>query len=256
MISHAKPDLICADNALLLSDVHLSTARPDITTRLLACLQTQLRDVEQLFILGDLFEVWIGDDAADALAHQLSSRLAAIAASGVHIYFMHGNRDFLLGTTYADAAGMQLLADPCVVQSGEQRLLLAHGDAWCVDDHAYQALRRQLRDPAWQVQFLALPQTQRHAMAQQARDASQAHTSQAHNNQTSTDIMDVNAATVAQVFREHAIATIIHGHTHRPAEHDHDGCKRHVLGDWHQHDSWLRLRNGQLKRHGQVISSE
>jgi len=241
---------ICADNALLLSDVHLSAARPDITARFLACLQTQLAGVEQLFILGDLFEFWIGDDAIDALANQVSASLAEIAATGVSISFMHGNRDFLLGADYAHAAGMQLLPDPTVVVSGHERVLLAHGDAWCIDDHAYQALRQQVRDANWQAQFLALPIVQRLAMAQQARDASRAHTQQAD-----MEIMDVNDTVVAGVFREHAVATIIHGHTHRPADHEANGCRRHVLGDWYQHSSWLRLQNGSINRHGEVIST-
>jgi len=241
---------ICADNALLLSDVHLSAARPDITARFLACLQTHLAGVEQLFILGDLFEFWIGDDAIDALANQVSASLAEIAATGVSISFMHGNRDFLLGADYAHTAGMQLLPDPTVVVSGHERVLLAHGDAWCIDDHAYQALRQQVRDANWQAQFLALPIAQRLAMAQQARDASRTHTQQAD-----MEIMDVNDTVVAGVFREHAVATIIHGHTHRPADHEANGCRRHVLGDWYQHSSWLRLQNGSINRHGEVIST-
>ena len=249
MTRRSQQQSICADNALLLSDVHLSASHPDITTRFLDCLQTQLQGVEQLFILGDLFEVWIGDDAIDALADRVRTNLAAIAAAGVSIYFIHGNRDFLLGADYAETAGMQLLDDPSIVRSGPEHILLAHGDAWCVDDHAYQALRRQLRDPAWQTQFLTLPVVQRLAMARQARDASRRHTSAAD-----TAIMDVHAATVAQVFHDHDVATIIHGHTHRPADHNHDGCTRHVLGDWHAHSSWLRLRAGALSRHGPVIA--
>jgi len=249
LTSTSNNSAICADNALLLSDVHLSAAHAGITARFLHCLEHQLQGVDQLFILGDLFEFWIGDDAADDLAVRVSSSLASIAEAGVQIYFMHGNRDFLLGADYAASAGMQLLADPTIVQSGNQRILLAHGDAWCIDDRAYQALRQQVRDPVWQAEFLALPATQRHAMAQQARDASHTHTSQA-----SMKIMDVNAATVAQVFQEYDIACMIHGHTHRPADHKHGACVRHVLGDWFQHSSWLRLRHGQLNRHGSVMA--
>ena len=249
MSGHAST-LRRADNALLLSDVHLSAARPDISERFLHCLRQQLQGVDQLFILGDLFELWIGDDAADALADELGSSLAAIAATGVQIHFMHGNRDFLLGTQYAAKAGMELLPDPSIVVSGQRRILLAHGDAWCTDDLPYQALRRQVRDPAWQREFLALSPAQRLAMAQQARDASRNHTSQA-----SEDIMDVNPDQVAHAFAQHQVDCIIHGHTHRPADHRHAQGLRHVLGDWYQHSSWLRLRAGELSRHGRVLTS-
>jgi UDP-2,3-diacylglucosamine hydrolase len=249
LTSTSNQPAICADNALLLSDVHLSAAQADITARFLHCLKHQLQGVDQLFILGDLFEFWIGDDAADALADRVSASLACIAGSGVQIYFMHGNRDFLIGEQYAAAAGMQLLPDPTIVDSGGQRMLLAHGDAWCIDDHAYQALRQQVRDPAWQAEFLALPATQRYAMAQQARDASRTHTSQAR-----MEIMDVNAATGAQVFQDYEVDCMVHGHTHRPADHNHQGCMRHVLGDWYQHSSWLRLHHGSLNRHGSLMT--
>lgn len=236
------------DNAVLLSDVHLGAEHPQITNRFLHCLQHDLLGSEHLFILGDLFEAWIGDDATDAIADRIKPALSALAEQGLKIWFMHGNRDFLLGERYADAAGMRLLPDPCFVTSGQRRLLLAHGDAWCTDDLPYQALRQQVRDPQWQAGFLALPIDQRLAMARQARAASSAHTSTA-----ADEIMDVNPQAIADVFSTHAVDAIIHGHTHRPADHCHGEQRRHVLGDWYQHSSWLRLQHGRIVRHGNTI---
>ncbi|MFA5684395.1 MAG: UDP-2,3-diacylglucosamine diphosphatase [Lysobacteraceae bacterium] len=234
--------------AHLIADLHLDATRPQLTAILLRFLAGRARQADALLILGDLFEAWIGDDAADPMALDVAAALAELAGHGVAIGFVHGNRDFLLGAEYAARCGMRRLPDPCVLQLGGRITLLSHGDALCTGDHAYQAFRRQVRDPAWQAGFLAQPLPARRAFAAQARAASGEH-------QRSLDqqIADVDPAAVDTLFRRHGIDRLIHGHTHRPAEHHHhvDGrdCERIVLADWREAgealhvdaDGWRRI---------------
>lgn len=235
-------------NALLLSDVHLSEQAPDITRRFVDFLPTQTQTIQSLFILGDLFEVWIGDDAPGELGLQIAIELKKLSAQGISIYFMPGNRDFLIGQHYAQQAGMQILSDPCIVQFDQQSILLAHGDAWCTDDTEYQKFRTHRLQPETQQAFLAMPIEQRLAFAKNARDASQKHT------QNSADsIMDVNPDVVDSIFNTHGIGTIIHGHTHRPADHQHGSHQRMVLGDWYTHNSWLKINSEGIHRHGPTL---
>ncbi len=236
-------------HALLLSDVHLSLEAPDITRRFLHFLSTQTSQARALYILGDLFEVWIGDDAPGELGMQIAAALRQLARQGKSIHFMHGNRDFLLSEHYARQAGMQLLDDPCVVYFNEQPVLLSHGDAWCTDDVEYQQFRAQRSQPQTQAQFLQRPVAERLAFAKNARDASREHT-----RNSAADIMDVNPDAIEQAFSEHDISTIIHGHTHRPADHQYaDERQRIVLGDWYQHASWLSIDADGIHRHGVTI---
>jgi len=225
---------------LLISDLHLDPRRPRILDLFADLLAGEARRADALYILGDLFDSWIGDDDDAALAAQVAQATRALRDSGVPIWFMHGNRDFLLGADYAARAGMSLLADPSVVELGGERVLLMHGDTLCTDDTEYLKFRALVRDPRWQAQFLAKPLAERRAFAAQARGESRRHTSAAK-----PEIMDVNQEAVAAAMRTHGVHKLIHGHTHRPATHhfDLDGrtAERVVLGDWYEQDSVLRI---------------
>lgn len=228
-------------SSLFISDLHLENSRPDALQWLLDFLSGPARRAERLYILGDLFEYWIGDDAAPPAALELAPRTRELVAAGVPCHFIHGNRDFLLGESYAGAAGLQLLPETCVVDLYGTPTLLLHGDTLCTDDVEYQALRGQTRDRAWQATVLALPVEQRLRMAAEARDASRKHTGSA-----AMDIMDVNEAAVVDAFRQHGVRRMIHGHTHRPAVHHHDlggGAvgERIVLADWYAGGSYLEV---------------
>lgn len=231
---------------LFISDVHLDEGRPDSTACLLEFLSGAAREADRLFILGDLFEAWIGDDVPTELSRLLARAIRACSEAGPAVAFMAGNRDFLLGKAYAEQAGMTLLTDPCAIEHAGERYLLSHGDTLCTDDQAYQAFRAQVRDPQWHSDFLALPVAERLAFAREARAASQAHTGQ-----VSEAIMDVNQAAVEQFMMAHQTGKLIHGHTHRPAIHDlmleGVAAKRFVLGDWHEQGSVLELRDGQYR---------
>ena len=234
--------------ALFISDLHLSEDEPANVAAFLAFLQGPAREGASLFILGDLFEYWAGDDD---LATPFNARIAAaireLAHTGTAVFFMTGNRDLLAGQAFADAIGATLLDDPARVRFGDRDdgdgadapvLLLAHGDALCTDDLAYQAYRRQVRDPAWQAGFLAQPLAARKAFIASLRQKSEAAKAE-----KAMEIMDVNADAVAALLREHGYPTLVHGHTHRPDCHrlpiDGRDCVRHVLADWHGAARWL-----------------
>ncbi len=225
--------------SLFISDLHLCDSRPQISRLFFDFLETHARSAEALYILGDLFESWVGDDEDTALGRNVAGALRRLSDSGVAVYLMHGNRDFLLAQPFADASGALLLADPTLLDLYGQPTLLMHGDTLCTDDTAYLAFRAQVRDPAWQVGFLAQPLTVRHAMAQQARSQSE-HAKQ----KKTTAIMDVNHQAVIEILREYGYPRLIHGHTHRPARHDLqvDGhtCERWVLQDWYDGGGYLR----------------
>lgn len=232
---------------LFIADLHLDASRPEAIATFLEYLQTSARQAAALFIVGDLFEAWIGDDAYPS-ADPIAPALKALAANGTDIWLMHGNRDFLIGEAFAKAAGATLLTEPARLNIDDRAVLVEHGDALCTDDHAYQAFRAQVRDPAWQAQFLALPITERLAQARAARTRSGEDMA----GKTAT-IMDVNTQAVHQRFSEHAVTRLIHGHTHRPGVHTlrlkTDSAKRFVLGDWFEQGSVLVIDHGdwQLK---------
>jgi len=225
-------------STLFISDLHLDPARPHIVELFTQFLSADARRAEALYILGDLFESWIGDDDDSALAHRVASSLSALRQSGVPVFFMHGNRDFLLGEEYAQRAAMTLLTDPTVVELNGERTLLMHGDTLCTDDAAYQEFRALVRSPNWQNQFRRRPLTERRAFAAQARAESIKHTAEAEQ-----AIMDVNQDAVIAAMRHHDVRTLIHGHTHRPATHsfqiDGQRAERIVLGDWYEQSSVL-----------------
>lgn len=226
---------------LFISDLHLEDKRPEITRILLSFLRGPARQADALYILGDLFEFWIGDDFLSATAKALAGELKALSASGVPIWFQHGNRDFLLGQDYAEQCGMTLMPEQLVVNLHGRPTLLLHGDTLCTDDVEYQAFRQQVRNPVFQTMFLNLPIDQRLAMAASARDASKQHTGK-----TDMAIMDVNPNAVVAAFEQANTVHMIHGHTHRPAVHQQvlaDGrtSERIVLADWYRSGSYLRV---------------
>jgi UDP-2,3-diacylglucosamine hydrolase len=232
---------------LLISDLHLHPGAPAVNAGFLHWLDERAPGARSLYILGDLFEAWIGDDLLDLgdadptgnapLALRTAQALRGLSDDGTAVYLMHGNRDFLLGTRFAEAAGATLLPDPCVVTLGGRRTLLMHGDSLCTGDEAYQAFRAQARDPEWQARVLAMPVQERIALARQLRVQSGEATSN-----KAEDIMDVTAAEVESVMAEHRVTTLIHGHTHRPAVHELDvegrPARRLVLGDWRPDQGW------------------
>lgn len=230
---------------LFISDLHLDPERPQIADLFGRFVRDEARGADALYILGDLFEAWVGDDDPAETGAFVAAELKALADSGVPVYFIRGNRDFLLGTDYAARAGMRLLPDPSVLVLYGRPTLIGHGDLLCTDDVAYQQFRAQTRHPAWQAQFLAQPLAARLAFAQQARAASKAHQAGLRDAGRMETITDVSPQTVAETFARYGIDRIIHGHTHRPAVHALDvggrACERIVLGDWYEQGSVLRV---------------
>jgi len=225
---------------LFISDLHLDDRRPETTGLLMNFLQNEAGGADALYILGDLFEFWLGDDVPSKCATQVASALSALNDSGVPCYFMHGNRDFLLRDSFARQAGMTLLPEECVVNLYGEQVLLMHGDSLCTDDIPYQQFRTLVRNPAWQDDFLSKTPQERLQVAMQARDASAEH-----KDNVDTAIMDVNQGEVIAAFERHGVQKMIHGHTHRPATHDLEAnggpAERIVLGDWYKQSSVLRV---------------
>lgn len=223
---------------LFISDLHLDPESPEITRQFLAFLGGEARSADALYVLGDLFEVWLGDDDPDPLARDIVAALRRFTDSGVPCYVLHGNRDFLIGRRFCEETGATLLDDGVVVIVHGERVLLMHGDVLCTDDASYQRLRRVVRNPVVQWTIRRLSLARRRALASRMREGSRMHVGA-----TSPEIMDVNARAVAEAFRAAGVQTMIHGHTHRPAVHelvvDGTHLRRIVLGDWHAHGSVL-----------------
>ena len=215
----------------LISDLHLDESRPDITRAFFDFLKGPAAGAEALYILGDFFEVWIGDDDDAPLVAEVAQQLQEYAAAGTKVFLMHGNRDFLLGEAFARRCGAELLADPSLVELAGQPVLLMHGDSLCTLDQEYMAFREQARNPQWQQALLAKPLQERRQIAAQIRAVSKSM-----NSRKAEDIMDVTPEEVVRVMQEHQVHTLIHGHTHRPARHhlelDGEPAERIVLGDW------------------------
>ena len=227
---------------LFISDLHLDGIHPEITDQFLEFLQGEASHAEALYILGDLFEAWIGDDDPDPDKQRAIAGIRELTSSGVPCYVMHGNRDFLLGKRFCEATGSKLLDDATVIELYGQRVLLMHGDTLCIDDHSYQRLRRIVRNPFVKLGLRALSLRQRQKLAQKMREGSKAHIEAA--DRTSSYIMDVNAGAVAAAFEQTEVRYIVHGHTHRPAVHEvqigNRTVTRIVLGDWYEQGSVLR----------------
>ena len=227
-------------HTLFISDLHLSEDQPHITQLLLNFAHNNATQADALYILGDLFEYWAGDDDRNTLFHQnIISAIREVSLQGTPVFIMHGNRDFLMDEQLAQACKATILPDPTLIDLYGTPTLLTHGDALCTDDIEYQAFRKQVREPAWRNNFLAQPLAQRKATIEQLRKMSEVQ------KQTKAmDIMDVNLDAVAELFRSHHYPRIIHGHTHRQKHHLHqvDGksCERWVLGDWHETGNALR----------------
>jgi UDP-2,3-diacylglucosamine hydrolase len=216
---------------LLISDLHLEEERPDITRAFLRFLDTRAPQAEALYILGDFFEVWVGDDGMTPYQHEIAGALKALSQRGTRIYLMHGNRDFMIGKAFSREAGCTLLADPHIAQLGGERVLLMHGDSLCTRDEGYMRLRRWLRNPISLFILHNLSLAKRQRLAQKLRSSSKQET-----RMKASDIVDVTPDEVVRIMQRHKVRTLIHGHTHRPATHsfqvDDQAARRIVLGDW------------------------
>jgi UDP-2,3-diacylglucosamine hydrolase len=232
---------------LFISDLHLCASRPQINQLFFDFLATTARDADALYILGDFFEYWAGDDDIDdPFNRAIVDALATLTALGVSAYLMHGNRDFLIGEKFAEASGATLLQDPTLIDLNGTRTLLLHGDTLCTDDVEYQQFRKQVRDSKWQHQFLTQPLAQRKAIIEDLR-----RRSESEKQTKSMAIMDVTKSSVDAVLRQYRYPRLIHGHTHRPALHLHDIdgniCERWVMTDWYERGGYLHSDERGLK---------
>jgi len=237
--------------ALFISDLHLQSSHPRTSAAFLSFLEHHAQYAQALYLLGDLFEYWAGDDdLEDPFNARMTAAIRAVSDAGVHVYWIAGNRDFLVGSGFAAAAGATLLSEPHVATIAGQRVVLLHGDAECTNDVQYMEFRAMVRQPAWQKQFLSMPLQQRKSIIAGLRNRSREH-----NGEKSYDIMDVTPDAIAQVFAEHASTVMIHGHTHRPAVHTAGDTLRYVLPDWEcdthpQRGGWIAIdARGNITRH-------
>lgn len=230
-------------HTLFIADLHLSADRPDITTAFLHFIQQHASKADALYILGDLFEVWIGDDNPEPLLDTVATSLSALSKQ-VPVYFIHGNRDFVLREGYAKRAGMQLLPQQQVIDLYGTPTLIMHGDSLCTMDIAYQKFRKWWNQPWWQWLLLKTPLSFRQWIAAKARRKSAANKAR-YAQQRQVQIMDVTPEEVPEVMAEHGVTKLIHGHTHRPAVHQVDingePGERYVLGDWYSQSSYLTV---------------
>lgn len=231
--------------SLFISDLHLSQHAPKIVEGFLKFLQQQAADADQLYILGDFFDAWIGDDDDAALAVEIQRQLHQYSRNH-RVFFIHGNRDFLLGEKFARETCIELLQESALIALDDRRALIMHGDTLCTQDTEYLKFRAMVRNPAWQQQVLALPLPQRRLMAADLRQKSLSM-----NAMKAEDIMDVTPTEVEKVMQAANVNLLIHGHTHRPARHhlilEGADAERWVLGDWGDHGWYLLAENNQLE---------
>ena len=224
---------------LFISDLHLDVERPESLERFVGFVKNEAIYAERLFILGDMFEVWIGDDENDPRFDPVLDALASLRTYEVPCYIMHGNRDFLIGDTFSDRTGCRIMSDYVTVEVYGKTMLLTHGDLLCTDDVPYMRLRTTVRDESWQVSFLKKPIGERREIAASMRAQSKTETAS-----KPSDIMDVNQAAVEETMRSHGVLYLIHGHTHRPGVHrfelDGQNATRVVLGDWYDEPTILQ----------------
>ncbi|BFM48127.1 UDP-2,3-diacylglucosamine diphosphatase [Marinomonas sp. THO17] len=226
-----------------ISDLHLSDKRPDLIrafVQMLSELKTQFSPAE-LYLLGDFYEAWIGDDYQPDWNQSIEQALTALSKADWQIYFLHGNRDFLIGDTWLKRVGATLLDEQTRLQLNEGNLLLSHGDEYCLADTQYQAFRRTVRSSAWQQEILSLPIEQRIALASQLRNDSKSMSTE-----KSMSIMDVTDDAIKSALTQHQCKAMIHGHTHRPAIHQDGQYVRCVLGDWDEFVWFASLEQGQF----------
>lgn len=235
---------------IFISDLHLDATRPETTEQFYQLLSNDCQSIDALYILGDLYEAWIGDDDDCALAIETQKALVACSASGTKIFIQRGNRDFLLGARFAQTIGAQLLPDYAVIHCAGEPTLLMHGDLLCTQDVAYLQFRAQVHNPLWQQQMLSQSLAARRAFAEQARQSSQMHQDQLKQKQQLETITDVTPEAVIETMQQYGIRRLIHGHTHRPARHaleiNGQSAERIVLGDWYQQASSLVVIDNQL----------
>ena len=228
-------------SSLFISDLHLTEERPEANERFIAFVEEKARNADTLYILGDFFEYWIGDDDLGQPFNAIvAGLLRDLTQKGVQVRLMHGNRDFLVGERFCAATGTQLLPDPSIVEIQGVKTLLMHGDTLCTDDLEYQAWRRKARDPAFQASFLAKPVAERRRAVEQMREKSK----EVVKGKTA-EIMDVNDEAVRQALHSHGVRRLIHGHTHRPGRHaveiDGERCERWVLPDWYGRGGYIEV---------------
>ena len=232
---------------LLISDLHLEEQRPDITRAFLHFLQSRARQAEALYILGDFFEVWVGDDGMSPFQHDIARALRELSDAGTRIFLMHGNRDFLIGKDFCRLAGCTLLKDPSIVQLNGEPVLLMHGDSLCTLDTGYMKLRRLLRNPLSLFILRNLPLATRRKLARKLRNESRMQTQM-----KAREIIDVTPQEVPRIMAAHGVRTLIHGHTHRPAVHqllvNRQPARRIVLGDWDTHGWALQVDENGLQQ--------
>ena len=226
-------------NIIFISDLHLSPENGTTLADFQQFLVAHAAKADKLFILGDLFEAWIGDDNIDACTQAVAKSLQALKKQGKKIYYMHGNRDFLLGNAYAEQCGMEVLPDPFVLKVDGQKIVLTHGDLLCTDDHSYQKFRRTVHQPWLQKLFLRLPLVFRQKIACFLRSKSMNA-----GPKKSSEMMDVNEAAVTEVMVKYGCKVMIHGHTHKPARHELDYGRRYVLGAWDEKFAILHYEDG------------
>jgi UDP-2,3-diacylglucosamine hydrolase len=249
----ARPDVV----ALFISDLHLQSEMPATTEAFLRFLSSAALHAKQLYLLGDIFEYWAGDDDLESTFPQkIAHALREVSNAGVAVFWIAGNRDFLVGDVFARATNITLLPDPYLFEHAGKRYLISHGDQFCTDDLAYQQFRTQVRKPEWQAAFLSKPLVERKAIIAGMRQQSQQH--QRKQMQQSTMIMDVNPDAIIAQLNQHQADVLIHGHTHRPALHQYGQKLRYVLSDWDRDSDqakawrgdWLALlEDGSLQRY-------
>lgn len=229
-----------------ISDLHLEDAKPGITKILLRYLENQAREADALYLLGDIFEYWLGDDVSQPRYRAVCDALKELTKSGTRLFFMRGNRDFLVGDVFAETTGCQLLEDPHSIQIGKRRALVSHGDMLCTDDIEHQHFRQLVSQPEVRARLLSLTGQQREQMAQQLRGMSKSG-----NAHKAAEIMDVTQSTVESLMTEHEVDLLIHGHTHRCATHDFElhgkAAQRVVLSDWHEDKGNVLVCDGDHK---------
>lgn len=230
---------------LFVSDLHLHESRPEVTRGFYRFLQEQAAQADELYILGDFFDVWIGDDDDQPLVGEAAEELHKVSSQGVSVYIMHGNRDFLMGENFAASSGARLVQDPHLIALGGRSALLMHGDSLCTDDKSYMDFRAMVRSEKWQSEFLAQPLAVRRKIAQDLRERSTSM-----NSSKAEDIMDVAPKEVEHAMESAGVDLLIHGHTHRPDRHslsiNAKPAERIVLGDWHDEGWCLRAEGSEL----------
>jgi len=224
---------------LFVSDLHLDAKKPEIGNQFLYFLKEEATKAKALYILGDLFEVWLGDDDPNPYYANIKMALRKVTGSGIPIFFMHGNRDFMIGETFSKETGVKILNDPTIINLNDQDVLLCHGDTLCTDDIEYQEMRKTTRNPEWQAKMLAKPLEERLAFAVEARE-----NSKIHHNLIVSELMDVNPDAVKKILLKYSANILLHGHTHRPDIHkikiNDEDAMRIVLGDWFDQGSVVR----------------